>query len=70
MPTLPSTHSLLASHTFGREHLEPPPLPYSMQLGQGLGAGSIGAAASQSVPGHSASLPQDFDHIVRSVGEW
>ncbi len=70
MPTLPSTHSLLASHTFGREHVEPPPLPSSILLAQGLGAGSMGAAGSPIVPGHAASLPQDFDHIVRSVGEW
>ncbi|WP_287918902.1 hypothetical protein [Comamonas sp.] len=68
MTTLPSTPSLLASHTFGREHLEPPPLPSSTQLGQCLGAGSMGVASSPAVAG--ASLPQDFDHIVRSVGEW
>lgn len=70
MSTSPATHSVLSIHTFGRDHREPPPLPSSVQLGQVASVAPMVEPAVLSSPVHAASLPQDFDQLVRSVGEW
>lgn len=70
MSITPPNHHFLSSHTFGRDHMDPPPLPSSIQVGQALQAGQMGSHTSQTLQMHAGSLPHDFDHIVRSVGEW
>lgn len=70
MPTLPASHSLLSLHTFGRDHMSPPPLPSSIKLLPALEADPAGDASAVTTPLHAGGLPHDFDHIVRSVGEW
>ena len=63
----PDTHTSLVHHTFGRDHCDPPPLPASVQLGQVQGDVP---ADSQGMAMPEVHLPQDFDHLVRSIGEW
>lgn len=71
MSISPASSSLFASHTFGRGHAEPPPLPASVQPTQAISAIPIDGASAQAAPIHAVSgLPQDFDHIVRGIGEW
>lgn len=71
MSTPPAVNYLFSSdHTFGREHHSPPPLPQHMQVGQFAGAGQMGGATIQNSQMHAGGLPHDFDHLVRSVGEW
>lgn len=70
MSTSPNTPHFLSGHTFGRDHRDPPPLPSSIQLGQPFQAGQMGGGANQTVQMHAGGLPHDFDHLVRSVGEW
>ena len=64
-----SADSTLSIHTFGRDHIEPSTLPTAEQ--------SLTVAPSSSVnwhearhTGNDAGLPDDFDHLVRSIGEW
>lgn len=73
MSTPPTFQSFAVSHTFGREHLTPPPLPSSMQRerGQLVDASLPSANASTPIASVQAEhLPNDFDHLVRSIGEW
>lgn len=70
MPTLPASHSSLSEHTFGRDHMSPPPLPSSIKQLPVLEASPVGDALSVTKPAHAAGLVHDLDHIVRSVGEW
>lgn len=70
MSQLPTVNSFLSSHTFGRDHLSPPPLPQHIQLGQQLMSMQMGGRTLQNEQMHAGSLPLDFDNIVRSVGEW
>lgn len=70
MPTPPAASQLLSSHTFGRGHSNPPPLPQSIQVGQLVGASQMGGNTIQNEQMHAGGLPHDFDHLVRSVGEW
>jgi hypothetical protein len=70
MSQLPAFNSFLSTHTFGREHLSPPPLPLHMQVGQEVQSMQMGGSTSQNGQMHAGSLPLDFDNIVRSVGEW
>jgi hypothetical protein len=70
MSTPPAVNHLLANHTFGREHSNPPPLPQNIQMGQLIGAGQAGADDPPNVQAHDGGLPHDFDYLVRSVGEW
>lgn len=70
MPTTPASHIFLSSHTFGRDHSEPPPLPSNTQVGQTASAVQMGSYTAQALQMHAGGLPHDFDHIVRSVGEW
>lgn len=70
MTSSPAKHSLLSPHTFGRDHRDPPPLPSSVQQGQAALAGQMGSTKAQAPQVYTASLPHDFDHIVRNVGEW
>lgn len=70
MPTTPANHSFLSTHTFGRDHREPPPLPSNMQVGPTASAVQIESNTAQAPQMYAGGLPHDFDHIVRSVGEW
>lgn len=70
MSTSSSIKHFLSNHTFGRDHMEPPPLPSSIQLGQPMQSGQMGDATSQTLQMNAGGLPHDFDHLVRSVGEW
>lgn len=70
MSTLPSIQNLFIKHTFGREHNEPPAFPVTMQLGQIETASQMGSATASLLQMQSGTLPQDFDQIVRSIGEW
>jgi hypothetical protein len=70
MSTLLNTANLSSHYTFGRHHMEPPPMPLSIQQGQAVHAGQMGSSTSQPVQMHAGSLPHDFDHLVRSIGEW
>lgn len=70
MSTPPAVNHLLANHTFGREHSNPPPLPQNIQMGQLIGAGQAGGNDPTNVQAHDVGLPHDFDYLVRSVGEW
>ena len=70
MSTSPTPTHLLSSHTFGRDHMNPPPLPLSMQLGQPLQPVQMGESTNQALQMNAGGLPHDFDHLVRSVGEW
>lgn len=70
MSTPPAVNHLLANHTFGREHSNPPPLPQNIQMGQLIGAGQAGADDSPNVQAHDGGLPHDLDYLVHSVGEW
>lgn len=63
-----SNSSILSLHTFGRERSEPP---------QGLSApqGGVSPATNEHWhesrhTGSEAGLPDDFDHLIRSIGEW
>ncbi|MBQ0133433.1 MAG: hypothetical protein KBT18_15010 [Comamonas sp.] len=47
-----------------------PPLYQSLQQGQTQPAGQMGSDTYQSQQLQDFGLPQDFDHLVRSVGEW
>ena len=67
MLTPSDTDTSLVHHTFGRDHCDPPPLPASLQLGQVQGLASVDVQG-EVMP--AAQLPQDFDHLVRSIGEW
>lgn len=69
MPTPAAFDTVLASHTFGRHHVSPP-LYQSLQQGQTQPAGQMGSDTYQSQQLQDFGLPQDFDHLVRSVGEW
>lgn len=71
MSILPAFKGLFASHTFGRNHNQPPPLSNCMQTDH-LEEGSSGAsaAASDLAMSAQAGVSQDLDHLVRSVGEW
>ena len=60
-------HFFDSQHTFGRAHFLPPPLPQSMLQSHSMPAHFAAQAAPH---GTAGSLPHDFDHIVRSVGEW
>ena len=66
MLTPTSPHLVLLKHTFGRDHCDPPPLPSSMQPG----SEAVTDVASNMSMQPAIGLPQDFDHLVRSVGEW
>ncbi|MGN1056832.1 MAG: hypothetical protein ACI4QS_08990 [Comamonas sp.] len=70
MSIAPNSPHLLAVHTFGRQHMEPPPLPSSVQIGQSTQNMQMGADTYQPAQAHAGDLPSDFDHLVRSVGEW
>lgn len=70
MSTTPLTSSFLFSHTFGRDHMDPPPMPSTVQMGQKANGGQMGEDTAQNLQMHAGGLPHDFDHIVRSVGEW
>lgn len=70
MPTPPATHALTASHTFGRFHAEPPPMPRTIQQGQPMDVVQMGGNTQQADQIQAGSLPFDLDHLVRSVGEW
>lgn len=70
MSTIPYLNPLFTQHTFGRSHVEPPPLPASMQQGQAHPVEQMGEATTPSLQMYAGELPHDFDHIVRSVGEW
>lgn len=71
MSISPFSSSLFASHTFGRGHAEPPPWPASVQPAQAISETPIDGAPVQVAPTYAVSgLPQDFDHIVRGIGEW
>ena len=61
------SYPVLAHHTFGRDHCDPPPLPVAVQLGAVQESVSN---ASSSLVQQSEGLPHDFDHLVRSIGEW
>lgn len=63
-------HNLFGNHTFGRDHLEPPPLPQDMQHGAAWTVAQMGATTAPAVQPGASSLPHDFDHLVRSIGEW
>lgn len=68
--SIPPSPNHFANHTFGRDHFEPPPLPLAVQQSR---AGSCAATSGDSAPVvqmHAGNLPHDFDHLVRSVGEW
>lgn len=41
-----------------------------MQQGQSLYVQQMGEATAQSHQLYAGCLPHDFDHLVRSVGEW
>lgn len=66
MLTPTSPHLVLLQHTFGRDHCDPPPLPSSMQPKSEIATD----VASNMLMQTAIDLPQDFDHLVRSVGEW
>ena len=70
MPIPHTFDNLFASHTFGRHHHEPAPLPRTIQQGETLSAGQMGGGVCQTLQQYAGSLPQDFDHLVRSIGEW
>lgn len=57
-------------HTFGRHHAEPPPLPASVQAGVMSDGLQMGESTAPSLQTYAGSLPNDFDQLVRSVGEW
>ena len=70
MSNPPALNGLFGSHTFGKAHAEPQPLSASMQ--QDSQAQTMQMMQASSVSGHAymGDLPHDFDHIVRSIGEW
>lgn len=70
MSTNSHAHTILSQHTFGRTHIQHPPLPQAMQQGQSLYVQQMGEATAQSHQLYAGCLPHDFDHLVRSVGEW
>lgn len=70
MSSTPHSLNLLSSHTFGRDHMEPPAMPAHIQLGQTIAGGQMGAGTVQPDQMYASGLPHDFDAIVRSVGEW
>lgn len=70
MSTSATNPSLLSSHTFGRDHRDPPPLPASIQQGQAALVSQKEGQAPPVLQVQATGLPHDFDHLVRSVGEW
>ena len=62
-----NSHTALAHLTFGRDHCDPPPLPASVQVAAEQG-NSSDVFSNMSM--QAFNLPQDFDHLVRSIGEW
>ena len=70
MTSTPQPQNFFSSHTFGREHIEPPAMPSHIQLGQSMQESQMGQTTAQSVQMFASGLPHDFDAIVRSVGEW
>lgn len=66
----PPQHTL-ASHTFGRSHVQPPPLPRTLQQGQVVQAQQMGDMVPTPPQVYASQpMPGDLDHIVRSIGEW
>lgn len=58
------------AHTFGRSHMEPPPLPLFIQQGQSSFIAQQGqdvTSVGQMVAGTEMT---DLDQIVRNIGEW
>ena len=71
MSTQPNLFTALARHTFGREHLQHPPLPQTLQQGQFVQAQQMGQWVAHTPQTYASQpMPADLDHIVRSVGEW
>lgn len=69
MPTHATFDTFLASNTFGRNQV--PLMQHStIQQGQVLQAGQMGSDTYQARQVQDDGLPHDFDHLVRSVGEW
>lgn len=57
-----ASQGLFSTHTFGRNmDLQQGELPPSQQMGE---------TAPQTTQQCAGSLPDDFDQIVRNVGEW
>lgn len=70
MNTSPSIENFSSIYTFGRDHKEAPPLPSDMTFDQLEMLSQMANPATGSLLMAAASLPNDFDHIVRSIGEW
>lgn len=58
-----------SEHTFGRDHLHPPPLKGELQMNSSACALPQMGGANESMQQNN-SLPDDFDHLIRSIGEW
>lgn len=71
MPVSLNPVSVLVTHTFGRDHSHPPPLPTDICADQNISAGVYGTASGEeNNPNIADGLPHDFDHLIRSIGEW
>ena len=57
-----NSQSLFSTHTFGRNHV--------MQAGEVMPQLQLGETTQQATQLSAGSLPDDFDQIVRNVGEW
>lgn len=55
MNTPPSHDPVLAEHTFGRDHFNPPPM-------------ALEQAGLDDIAG--GAMPLDLDQLIRNVGEW
>lgn len=70
MRTQLDAHSLLSQHTFGRNHFQPPPLSRVVQMESASQVSKQMGDDQSGVMGQKGGLPDDFDHMVRSIGEW
>lgn len=61
-------HHILSLHTFGRDHSAPQPSEVVPIPKMPPAANEEWQEARHT--GNDAGLPDDFDHLVRSIGEW
>lgn len=58
-----------SQYTFGRNHYQPPPLKADMQM-ESLAPHLQQMGEGNEVSPKECALPDDFDHMVRAIGEW